>query len=309
MNIWLEPVHYFRFPRFRFHNFAMFAQLFALLTALSFSGSNVSVKPGFRYSTPMTATFVSLIVHTLVLWGAVFATGGIPKVATAGVVAIALTGLLQPVIRQFHYSGIHKIGTSRAVTLRNSYPFLTVILGVVFLGEPFTLLGMSGTILIVAGIALTSWRIDKNVPEFRWSYLFYPIATVFLTTMVHPLRRYAMLQSNEPLFFAALVGPVALVAFVVFYYSPACKEKLVWDRRAAWSLIASGFFETMAVLCLLIAFSSGPVYIVSPIAATVPIWTLILSAIFLRDFETFNVASAIGAVCVVAGIIAITLVK
>lgn len=287
----------------------MFAELFAFLTALSFSCSNVSVKPGFRYSTPMTATFVSLVIHSVVLWIAVFLSGGIPKVAMAGVIAISITGLLQPLIRHFHYSGIHKIGTSRAVTLRNSYPFLTVILGIVFLGEPFTLLGMLGTLLVVSGIVLTSWRIDKNVPEFRWGYLFYPIATVLLTTVVHPLRRYGMLQSNEPLFFAALVGPVALVAFAVFYNSPACKEKLVWDRRAAWALILSGFFETMAVLCLLIAFSSGPIYIVSPIAATVPIWTLILGAIFLREFETFNAASVIGTICVVAGIVAISLVK
>lgn len=287
----------------------MVAEFFALLTALSFSLSNISVKPGFRYSTPMTATFLSLVIHSIVLWSAVFVTGGIPKVALAGVIAISITALLQPAIRHFHYTGIHKIGTSRAVTLRNSYPFLTVIVGIIFLGEPLTLLGMIGTILVVAGIALTSWRIDKNVPDFRWSYLFYPIATVLLTTVVHPLRRYAMLQSHEPLFFAALVGPLALIAFTIFYFSPACAEKLVWDRRAFWSLALSGFFETMAVLCMLIAFASGPIYIVSPIAATVPIWTLILGAIFLRDFETFTVASVIGTICVVAGIVAISMIK
>lgn len=287
----------------------MVAELFALLTALSFACSNVSVKPGFRYSTPMTATFVSLLIHSIVLWTAVFLRGGIPPVATAAVLAIVIASIMQPGIRHFHYTGIHLIGTSRAVTLRNSYPFLTVIAGIIFLGEPLTLLGMLGTVLVVIGIALISWRIDKNVPEFRWSYLFYPIATVLLTTLVHPLRRYAMLQSNEPLFFAALVGPVSLIAFALFYVSPACKEKLVWDRRAAWSLIASGFFETMAVLFMLIAFSAGPVYIVSPIAATVPIWTLILGAIFLRELETFNTASVIGTICVVAGIVAISLVK
>lgn len=287
----------------------MTAELFALLTALSFACSNVSVKPGFRYSTPMTATFVSLLIHSIVLWAAVFWRGGIPPVANAAVVAIVIASIMQPGIRHFHYTGIHKIGTSRAVTLRNSYPFLTVVAGIVFLGEPLTLLSLLGTLLVVIGIVLISWRIDKNVPAFRWSYLFYPIATVMLTAIVHPLRRYAMLQSNEPLFFAALVGPISLIAFALFYVSPACKEKLVWDRRAACSLVASGFFETIAVLFMLIAFSAGPVYIVSPIAATVPIWTLILGAIFLRELETFNTASVIGTICVVAGIIAVSLVK
>lgn len=284
----------------------MRAQIFALLTALAFAGSNVSVKRGFQYSTPLTATFVSLAIQSVVLWIAVFASGGIPAVATGAVVAIVITGLLQPGIRHFHYSGIHKIGTSRAVTLRNSYPFLTVIAGIVFLGEPLTFLGISGTLLVVGGIVLTSWRIDQNVPQFRWVYLLYPIATVLLTTIVHPLRRYALLQANEPLFLAALVGPVALLGFAAFYHSPACGEKLIWDRRALWPLALSGAFETMAVLFMLVAFASGPVYVVSPISATVPIWTLIIGALFLKEAEQINLASIVGAISVVAGVIVIS---
>jgi drug/metabolite transporter, DME family len=287
----------------------MTAQLFALLTALAFATSNVSVKRGFRYSTPMTATFVSLLIHTIVLWSAVFITGGIPPLVLTGVTAIVISSLLQPAIRHFHYSGIHKLGTSRAVTLRNSYPFLTVTAGILFLGEPLTILGMIGTALIVAGVILTSWRIDKNVPSFRWSYLLYPLATVLLTTIVHPLRRYALLQSHEPLFFAALVGPVSLLSFAAFYLSPACKEKLVWDRRAFGSLALSGIFETLAVLCMLIAFAAGPVFIVSPIAATAPIWTMLLAAIFLRELESINILTVIGTLAVVAGVVAISLVQ
>jgi drug/metabolite transporter (DMT)-like permease len=286
----------------------MSAQFFALLTALAFAFSNVSVRRAFVHSTPLTATFVSLLIHSVVLWIAVFTTGGVPQAALAGIIAIATTGLIQPAIRHFHYTGIHKIGTSRAVTLRNSYPIFTVIAGILFLGEPPTLLGTIGTLLVVTGIVLTSWRIDKNIPSFRWAYLFYPVATVLLTTIVHPLRRYALLQSDEPLFFAALVGLVALLSLALFCVSPACAEKLVWDRRAFGPMLVSGIFETAAVLLMLIAFSLGPVVIVSPITATAPIWTAILSAIFLRDIERINPASAIGTICVVSGVIAISLV-
>jgi uncharacterized membrane protein len=90
----------------------MTAQLFALLTALAFASSNVSIKRGFRYSTPMTATVVSLVIHTIMLWSIVFMTRGIRPVALAGVIAIVITSLLQPAIRHFHYTGIHKLGTS-----------------------------------------------------------------------------------------------------------------------------------------------------------------------------------------------------
>jgi uncharacterized membrane protein len=74
------------------------------------------------------------------------------------------------------------------------------------------------------------------------------------------------------------------------------------------SFAISGLFETIAVLFMLIAFASGPVFIVSPIAASVPIWTMLLAAIFLREHESINALTAIGAVCVVAGVVAISLV-
>jgi uncharacterized membrane protein len=41
----------------------------------------------------------------------------------------------------------------------------------------------------------------------------------------------------------------------------------------------------------------------------VPIWTILFGAIFFRQIESINLASVIGAISVVAGVIAISLVK
>jgi drug/metabolite transporter, DME family len=287
----------------------MSPQLFAWLTAFSFGVANVTVRHGMRYSTPITATFASLIIHTVVLWIAVFMTGGIPNVAWLGVVVIGLTGIVQPVMRVFQYKGMEKIGTSRAITLRNSYPLLSVLIGISFLGEQLTLLGALGIALIMSGIVLSTWRLDEQFKDFRWLYAIYPLITAAISAVVHPLRRYALLQSNEPLFFAALVGPISLLSFAVYYNMPANQEKLVWDRRSLWPFVVSGMGETLAVLFMLNAFANGPVVIVSPISATSPIWTALLGAIFLREIERITWASIVGTISVVAGVIAISLVR
>ena len=287
----------------------MSPQLFAWLTAFSFACANVTVGYGMRYSTPLTATFVSLIVHTIVLWTAVFLTGGIPAINLVAVGVIFLTGMVQPFMRFFQYKGMEKIGTSRAITLRKSYPVLAVLIGIVFLGERITVLGTIGTVLIVSGIVLSSWKLDEQFKDFRWLHVVYPLITATITSVVHPLRRYALIQSNEPLFFAALVGPFSLLSFAVYYWTPLNKEKLVWDRSALWPFLFSGLGETMAVLFMLYAFAIGTIVIVSPITATSPIWTVLLGAIFLRRLEKFTLASVIGTLCVVAGVIAISLVK
>jgi len=117
------------------------------------------------------------------------------------------------------------------------------------------------------------------------------------------------MQANEPLFFAALVGPFSLMAFAVYYWTPANNDKLAWDRRALIPFLLSGLGETMAVLFMLHAFSAGSVVTVSPITATSPIWTALLGAIFLRRVEQFTLVSVIGTLSVVAGVIAIVLVK
>jgi drug/metabolite transporter (DMT)-like permease len=287
----------------------MSAQFFAWLTAFSFACANVTVGHGMRYSTPLTATFVSLIVHTVVLWSALFLTSEIPTMNIVAVGAIFLTGMVQPFMRFFQYKGMEKIGTSRAITLRNSYPVLSVLIGIVFLGEQITVLGTIGTALIVCGIVLSSWKLDERFKDFRWLYVVYPLITATITSVVHPLRRYALIQSNEPLFFAALVGPFSLLAFAVYYWTPLNQEKLVWDRRALWPFLWSGLGETMAVLFMLHAFAIGSIVTVSPITATSPIWTALLGAIFLRRLEKFTPASVIGTLSVVAGVIAIALIK
>jgi drug/metabolite transporter (DMT)-like permease len=287
----------------------MSPQLLAWCTAFSFAIANVTVRHGMRYSTPLTATVVSLIVHTLVLWTALLVTHGIPSVKLIAVAAIVLTGLVQPIMRCCQYKGMEKIGTSRAVTLRNTYPVLTIFIGITALGEHLTLLGACGTALVIAGIFMSSWKLDEQFKDFRWLYAIYPLITSTITAFVHPLRRYALLQSNEPLFFAALVGPVSLIAFALFYWSPLNTEKLMWDRRALVPFMFSGLGETLSVLFLLFAYSTGPVVIVAPISSTVPVWTMLLAAIFQRDLERFTKASVIGSVLVVIGVVAISLTK
>jgi drug/metabolite transporter, DME family len=285
----------------------MSPQLLAWLTAVSFACGNVTARQGLRYSTPITATFISLIIHTIVLWVAVYFVVGVPNVALLAVAVISVTGILQPAMRFLHYTGMKRIGAARAVTLRNTFPILAVLIGITALGESITTVGLMGVALVVLGIVLTSWRLEQQFASFRWTDLLYPIATAVITAVVHPLRRYALLVSDEPLFLAAIVGPVSLIAFAAHYALPVASERLIWHRKALLPFVFAGSFETLAVLLMLMAFANGPVVIVSPIAATAPIWTTLISAIFLREIERINLASIIGTICVVSGVIAISL--
>jgi len=65
----------------------------------------------------------------------------------------------------------------------------------------------------------------------------------------------------------------------------------------------------MGALLTLVALTRARVVIVSPIVATTPLFSLIISLIFLRGKEQVTSRTIIGTVVVVAGTIAITLCK
>ena len=119
------------------------------------------------------------------------------------------------------------------------------------------------------------------------------------------MRRYALVVSNEPLFFAALVGVVSLICFLL--YLPFSREPLVWNRRSLGPFIAAGAFETLGILLVITALSRGNVVIVSPLVGISPLWVLLGAVLFLRDLERINVRTILGTICVVVGTAAISL--
>jgi len=287
----------------------MSAEVLALFTALAYASANVSARWALRFSTPNTATLVSLLLHATLLSAAVFFAGGVPDVPRFVFYIVVVTGVLQMLLRFFHYTAIAKVGVSRAVTLRNTYPILSVLIAITVLGERTSPVNLLGVLLIVTGTGFTSWRMDEHVPLFRAWFLLFPVATAVLTAAVHPMRRFAMTLADEPLFFAAVVGTVSLASFLGYLALPIEREKISWQRRAIVPLIMSGIFETAAMLSLFYAFASGPVVVVSPIAATSPIWTVVLTGVILRDVERINTSVVFGTLFVVSGAICVTLAR
>jgi uncharacterized membrane protein len=110
-------------------------------------------------------------------------------------------------------------------------------------------------------------------------------------------------------YLAAVIGIVALPWLASATLLPGQKQKPVWDRRAMGPFVIAGSFETLGILLGILALSIGQVVVVSPIIATSPLWILLSSWLFLRDIERLTVRTVLGAACVVAGTIAISIVR
>jgi drug/metabolite transporter, DME family len=283
------------------------AQLLALITSVLYASALVSARAGLRYSTPTTVTLFSILMQNLLLWSVVFASGGVHAVPVAGVLLFSLVGIFQLGVRLLAYTGVEKIGASRSSALQSISPLVSASIAVAILGEEPSLLIVLGTMLVVAGIVLVSWKPEEQLAAFRRWHLLLPLGAAFLTGMNHPIRRYVLAMANEPLFFSALMGAVSLAGFSIYLAASPRSQKLVWDRRAFWPFMGTGLFETFSILCIITAISMGRVVVVAPIAASYPIWALIEARIFLRQMEPINLKTVLGILSVVAGNAAIHL--
>jgi drug/metabolite transporter (DMT)-like permease len=203
-------------------------------------------------------------------------------------------------VRLLAYTGVLKIGASRSGSLQSISPLISATIAITILREPATTLIITGTVLVVAGIVLVSWKAEGEVSSFRWWYLLLPVGAACLTGMNHPLRRYAFSLSDEPLFFSAFMGLVSLVGFAVFRCSSPRRQRLDWNRKALGLFLWTGIFETLSIVLIMTSLSIGRVVLVAPIAATYPVWALIGAKIFLRDVEKITMKTIIGILSVVA---------
>jgi len=285
----------------------MSPQALALVTSISYAAALICSRRGLRYSTPTTVTLVSILVQNIVLWPATFLLTGIPPVSWISVGLFGIVGVSQLGVRLLAYTGVLKIGASRSSALQSINPLISATIAIVVLEESATPLTIVGTLLVVTGVILVSWKAEQELLSFCWWHLLLPVGAAILSGVNHPMRRYALSLSNEPLFFSAFMGFVTLLAFGGYMTISRHEPRLVWDRRALWPFACTGIFETFSIFLIITALSIGPVVVIAPIASTYPVWSLIGAKLFLRDVERIGLRATVGIVSVVAGTAAIHL--
>ncbi len=120
------------------------------------------------------------------------------------------------------------------------------------------------------------------------------------------LTRQGLASLAPPLTSAAIAllsGTLILGAISIRDREPALRQK----KKAVGFIMISGAAAGSAVTIYFVALSMAPVVIIAPIAYSYPMFSLLLSYLFLGQLEKITIRVVVGTIAVVVGIALVTI--
>lgn len=287
------------------------AELYALVNAFLFALHNLFTKKALRYSNPATGVISSLLINIIFLWTLSILFVPLESLTSAAIWIFVGVGFFQPgLTRLLAYKGIDALGVAITDPIRATTPLFSAMMAILFLGEQVTVGIVVATLMIIAGITLLSWRSGSMRLTGSAVYLWYPIAASALAGATQVVRKFGMAAVPHPFLAAAVTASSSFViSLVTLWYVEKSQETWKMNRQCFWWFLAAGVTISIGMVCIYYALDLGKVSVVIPISSTGPFFSLILTAMFLRDVERVTFRIVLSAAMIVVGVVLLTLWK
>jgi uncharacterized membrane protein len=289
----------------------MSGEFFALANAFLFALHNLLTKKGLRYSNPATAVITSLLINVVFLWGVSLLFVPLSSLSSAAILIFVVVGFFQPgLTRLLTYKGIDALGVAITDPIRATTPLFSAMMAIIFLGETITPAIIAATLMIMAGITLLSWRGGSLKLLGSAVYLWYPIAASALAGASQVVRKFGLAAVPHPFLAAAVTASSSFVVSVLtLWYVEKSQETWKMNRQCFGWFLAAGVTVSLGMACIYYALDRGNVSVVIPISSTGPFFSLILTALFLRDVERVTLRIVLSAALIIGGVLLLTLLK
>ncbi len=275
-------------------------------------------------------------------------TGSLPAWNTAGVLWFIAAGVMTTFLaRNTLFAGIRRIGPSRAASIRNTRPVVSVTIALLFLGERLSSLAIVGTGMTFLGLFLLVYEAftqrgtnlkrqeteDDAAETALESEMLVEGGPAPSSSATPPATSVAMIGTLLAIFSAIFSGSGQAIRKVGLEYMPnASLGAMIGTYTALLSYIVmsaaqgnlravfqtsfaafrpyfwlAGLGSTVGQLSFFIAITLAPVSHVVVITASETILTIILTAIFARKSEILTRWIMVAAFAVFAGAVLISL--
>lgn len=260
----------------------------------------ITTRQGLRYTSPAAGAAIGVPSSTLLFWclAPFMLELGDFDLAAAGM--FALVGLFFPAaVTLLTYTGNQRMGPTITSAVSCTTPLFALSGAVLFLGEGLTPGNVLGTAAIVLGMLTLTWTGGARTRDWPLWALGLTIAAAALRALAQVLTKAGLALWSSP-YAATLIGytvSAAVILAATRLHGPSVQT----DRRATPWFVATGILNGTSLFLMYTALADGKVALVSPIVATYPLLTLVLSMFILRQERRLK-RVALGAVLTVAGV-------
>lgn len=285
------------------------AEAFALACGLFTAINLILLKKGMAHGNPVTAIVVSLAINVLTFWSFVFLALPVDEILRPELLLFVLVGLIQPGGTRFlAYVSVEKVGVAVTAPLRATTPLFSSLLAIAVLGEQLTPAVAAGTALVVCGVALLSMKEDKT-GAWRNVLIALPLLSAFVAGSTQVIRKIGLARIALPILGAAVTTGTSLVAVTLSLLVSRKWSMVQFNRASLGYFVLAGCAVTLGVASVYMSLYLSDVVIVAPLASLSPLYSLALSALFLREVEVITLRRATAAVLIVAGVVLITAIR
>jgi drug/metabolite transporter (DMT)-like permease len=282
-------------------------KLFALVTALSFGFNPILLKIGYgKGGTPDVSLMVGLIVAVPIYILLLPLAGGLhmDQVGPVTLFAFIMGGLFGSGIgRRWQYIAVDRIGASAAVTIKNSAPVFSAVLAAILFAEPVSIVQWLAILAIVVGVAFVTWKPGRPLRSWFDAGVLAAIAAAVAYGIRPLFLKFGLEAADLPLT-AATIGAIAALSYALLLGDRTGLRTI--HRDPAFPMfVTAGILQAIGFLALNQGLSGGDVSVVYPVTSSTPLFTIALAAVFLRSLETVTWRIIVGAVAVVAGVVAL----
>ena len=243
--------------------FAVGSSFFAGITA-------ILVKIGVQDTDSHLLTALRTVVVLIFSWLMVFlvgSQGSIQDVSAKTLVFLCVSGVTTGAswICYFHALQIGDI--NKVVPIDKSSVVLTILLGVLFLGEPMNMLKAVCVILIAAGTYLMIEKKDtsKENSKNARSALIYAALSAIFASLTAILSKIGIVGIESNLGTAIRTIVVLIMAWMIVLAGGKQKQIKEITKKSWLFIVLSGIATGMSWLCYYRALQDGPVSVVLPI--------------------------------------------
>lgn len=287
------------------------ASALALLSALMFALTFLLVRVGAGAASSFTALWITLSVNVVLLWGWSLLTRGWQFGDWWQWRHFVIAGLFAPLLgRLFQFQGMARLGANITTPLTLTHPVVSITLAMLFLDATATLTGLLGAGLVLLGSLVVGAQSGRGAAlalgETSRLHLLFPLAASLAYGVSVVFRKIGIDAGTDAVTASAVTVTASWLFASLYLLASGAHGGIRCSRRELGFFVLAGLFSSLGPVFLYLALRHGNLVVVAPLAATTPLFVLLMSHAFLRDSEIVNRWVVLGTLATVLGVNIVT---